>query len=154
GLAFRPSGTRLATVGADGTLRLWDTDAGVELLTLLQQADPLFDVAFSRDGRKLACRSRTGLHVWDSDPTPEPRPPRRFPAAPVSLATGSDGVLAVGTADGRVHCWDPVSDRVRFSFPAHRGEVTALEFNRGGKRLASVGQDGRVRLWDGQTGRL
>lgn len=52
GLAFSPRGERLLTIGDDGTLRVWETASGKQLLKIADfQAS--FSASFSPDGRRL-----------------------------------------------------------------------------------------------------
>jgi len=67
GVAFSPDGRRLATISADGFVKLWDVTEGAataprnrELLSLGPGNDGR-DVAFSPDGRLLAATSGAGL---------------------------------------------------------------------------------------------
>lgn len=64
GLAFDPTGTRLASVGVGGTGRVWDTASGKEVLTLNGGAD-LFGVAWTADGKDLFASGRT-LRRWSA----------------------------------------------------------------------------------------
>ena len=50
GIAFSPDGSRLASAGADETVRIWDVFRGHELLSLRGPKDRVHGVAFSPDG--------------------------------------------------------------------------------------------------------
>jgi WD40 repeat protein len=58
--AFAPDGRTVATAGSGGTVRLWETATGKEVLTLHRPVDEVTAVSFSPDGCVLAaaCRDR------------------------------------------------------------------------------------------------
>jgi hypothetical protein len=58
-LSFCPDGRRLASAGNARKIKLWDTETGLELLTLNGHKDFVFSACFSPDGRKLVSSS------WD-----------------------------------------------------------------------------------------
>ena len=64
-VAFSPAGDRLATGGWEGTVRVWDTNSGVQLLALDRPNAVVFGLEFSRDGRRLlACGDE--LTLWEA----------------------------------------------------------------------------------------
>jgi WD40 repeat protein len=74
-VAFAPDGRTLASLGADGTLKLWHLGTGQHLFTLARHAERLAGAAFARDGRLLVGVSRTGngggpsaLLMWRAEP--------------------------------------------------------------------------------------
>jgi WD40 repeat protein len=66
GLAYAPDGKQVASASRDGTVVMWDAEAGIEAARLAPKAGPLTDVAFSPDGRLLAAATESGrVLVWD-----------------------------------------------------------------------------------------
>jgi WD40 repeat protein len=57
-MAFAPDGNTLASVGFDGSLRLWSVPAQAEVAVLWDHLDEVYTVAFTRDGRWLISGSR------------------------------------------------------------------------------------------------
>ena len=64
-VAFSPNGATLASVSADGTVRLWDVAARRPIGDPLRHAD-VMGVAFSPNGATLASASADGtVRLWD-----------------------------------------------------------------------------------------
>ena len=59
-MAFSPDGQRLASVGIDGTVKIWDSATGNEVFALEGNHQPVTSVAFSPNGRRLASGSGDG----------------------------------------------------------------------------------------------
>ena len=153
-VAFSPDGRRLASVGDDGTVRVWDPATGAGLAILAGHDGTVAAVAFSPDGRRLASVGDDGtVRVWD-------------PATGAGLAilAGHDGTVAavafspdgrrlasVGD-DGTVRVWDPATGAELAILAGHTVGATALAFSPDGRRLASASWDRTVRVWDPATG--
>ena len=78
--ALSPDERRLVTTGADGTVRIWDTETGLELLLLGKHSVDGIGVAFSPDGSRIASTGKDGtLRIWSVGPPPprEVAPPAR-----------------------------------------------------------------------------
>src|SRR5262249_3108055 len=67
-VAFSRDGQRLASAGADGTVRFWDLADGRELLRFKAHAGAVNGLAFSPDGQRLATAGgdRTAK-VWEAE---------------------------------------------------------------------------------------
>jgi eukaryotic-like serine/threonine-protein kinase len=66
-VAFNEDGSRVASGGADGTVRIWHVDDGLELACLEGHAKPVHAVAFGPDGAIFSGGEDGTLRRWPSD---------------------------------------------------------------------------------------
>ncbi len=66
---FSPDGKSLVTASQDGTARIWDLDAGSEILTIRATGAGMKSAAFSPDGRSVVTVTSDGVvTLWPVDP--------------------------------------------------------------------------------------
>jgi WD40 repeat protein len=123
-VTFSPDGKTLASGGADHVVRLWETGTGKPVAELKGHAGSVWSVAFSPDGKTLVAGS--GL----LDP---------------------GGTKYIG---GEMMVWDVTRLAMTATHKDHARVVNHLSFRAGGKNLASAGDDGTVRLWEVEGGKL
>ena len=71
----------------------------------------------------------------------------------IDLAWSTDGsVLAAASASGPITLFGAPDGAKRHELPGHEGGSNAVAWRPGGMLLASGGQDGAVKLWDGSAG--
>jgi WD40 repeat protein len=157
--AFYPGGTRVATSGDDGYVRVWDVRTGRLLRSARVTQGTVSDVAVSPDGRLLASCTDSGegslVQLRDARTL---RPRRTFGAQEdgvFEVVFSPDGrLLASGGRDHVVRLWDVRTGRLVRSLTGHDDAVTALAFTPDGRKLASASaeHDSTVRVWDVRTG--
>jgi len=115
-------------------------------------------VAFSRDGRTLAHnRSRTEVQLWRWQDGLRCAVIRTDgPQYCGVFQPGSDD-LVLGGANGVVSFWairdgGELRPKLRQRLIGHRSVVTDMDFTFDGRRMATSGADGTVRVWDPEAG--
>lgn len=120
-----PDRRRLASVGDDGTLRIWDIAAQTSKATTLSR-EGLYSLAVSPDGRHLAAGS-TSVYLCDPEQASSPRELLRREYTVESLAFSPDGQkLAAGTRYDEV-CLLALEGKVIKSVPC-ASRIESLEF--------------------------
>jgi WD40 repeat protein len=156
-VAVRRDGSRVATGGQDGTVRLWDPVAGRQLgEPLLASPDDVASVEFSPDGAVLAAASGTDVRLWRVGTGP----PEPVPTAPALLSGHTDVVyrvafspdgtlLASASGDGTVRLWDVATGAPHGPpLAGHHDAVFDVAFSPDGATLASASWDTTALLWD------
>ena len=152
---FSPDGTKLLTYAADNIQRIFDTATGVELVRFAQHTGEIMHATFSPDGTKVASASLDGFaDIWDAA------------TGELISQVGGDYTNGIEWVE-----WDAAGERIITSdrgnaaevwnsagtflfglYGRHNNWVSRATFSRDGNYIATGDYDGKVHLWNGQTG--
>jgi len=135
-----PHGPASALAGANLIRTLSGLAVAGESLTVTPDAALI--AAAGSDGQIVVWDAGTGTRL------------RAFgaPGAGVTALTSSEHVLLAGRADGSVSLWQLDSGEKLADFDEHEGPVWGAAFLGSSRQFATVGEDAKVRLWDGARG--
>jgi WD40 repeat protein len=156
-VAFSPDGTMLATLGADGTARIWNVTTQQQVGTPMTVDGPgalTGALGFSPDGRTLVTVGADGqTQLWNlATHQPLGKPMAAGPATTVATFSPDGATLVTAGGDGSVRLWDVASQQeIGTPMTADAQPIYAAAFGPGGSMLATAGGDGSVRLWDVAT---
>ncbi|GAB2996377.1 hypothetical protein GCM10023080_073150 [Streptomyces pseudoechinosporeus] len=148
---FSPDGTRLAIVGRDGSVRIWNLSTGALHTARTGHGQPVRAVTFTPDGRTLAVvdiEASDEVTLLDAATGRTQRIIKPGTRSPLSLTFSPDGhtLATAGSSNGLVKTWDARTGQLQDS-SSLSGAVASLVFSPDGRTLAASTVRG-VQLWD------
>lgn len=161
GIAWSPSGDRIATAGADGLGRVWlvpeeageagDLAGGQLLFSLSGHSDEVRGVAWSPDGEWLATTSADGTaRLWDAATGEALLALRSLSGELQNVAWSPSGDRLVAGGGAVLPVWDVSRRPMRLS--GHTDDVWDAQWSPDGSRIGTSSYDGTARIWDAATG--
>lgn len=146
-LAVSADGSMIASGSADQTAKIWDTETGENIISLLGHEGPVETVKFSPDDHYVATASRDRTcKLWNVT---------GHTNAVTSIVFSPDGrMLATGSSDRTIKLWHLSGNRLRLhkTLRGHKDQIQDLAFHPSGQILASAGWDNAMKLWDVESG--
>lgn len=144
-MAWDPSGRRLASGDDDGVVAVVDLDGATR--RRVGHLGGVAAVAWSRTGQLVTGGADGTVRRWNEDGH---EILAHVDAEVRHVAYLADGRLAVSDRAGRLHLVSP--DGEVGSMVAHAGVVRHLTVDPAGRRVVTAGEDGRVVVFDAETG--
>lgn len=150
-VAWSPDGQRIASTSDDGTVQVWDTTTGCNVLTYTGHQGMVASVAWSPNAERIASAGQDSVvQVWDATTSKNIFSYRGHASSVTAVAWSPDGrQIASASQDGTIQVWD-MSSKKRYE--GHAGPVMAVAWSPDGAHFASGSLDGTVRIWNVVTG--
>jgi hypothetical protein len=154
GVAISADGSRVASGGADGSVRLWDGRTFKQIRRFDGHNGPVWTVQFSPDARHILSGGfDKSLRLWDPVSGRESKRLNGSEDYVRSVAFSDVGPLLLSGGDDRlVRLWDAGTGSELKTLRGHDHYVFGVAVSHDGKRGLSASLDRTVRLWDLETG--
>lgn len=159
-LEFHPNGRLLAGGSGATTVHLFDTETGEQLLDIRGHESPVVDVGFRPGTHLIASAEQNGIiKEWDFRSEPETNLTVESHWVPDVCFSRRGDLLALASGipwerdqPGQIEILNARTGEAVAILKGHQGGVFGVSLREDGRQLASAGADGKVILWDIDSG--
>jgi WD40 repeat protein len=152
--AYSPDGKRLVSASRDKTIRLWDSETGLQIAVLSGHDNRVNSAVFSPDGAHiLSSSSDKTARIWDASTGAQIMVLSGHDAPLTCAAYSSDAArIVTSSADNTARIWDARSGAMLAVLKGHGDIVNCAAISRDGTRVVTASYDKTARIWDARTG--
>jgi WD40 repeat protein len=158
GVSFSPDGKLLASGGADKFVKVFEVPAGKLVKTFEGHTNHVLDVGWTADGKKLvSCGADADkmVKVWDYEKGEKVRDmtTHKNQTSRLVFVPKSANFITCG-GDGGSNLWNADNGGNQRAFAGAKDFLYAVAVSADGKTVAHGGEEGVVRLFNGENGNL
>lgn len=159
GLSAAAESDRVFAAQTDNVVREWDVETGVEVRQIVGHTTSVtLGVAFSPDGQSIASGgTEAPIRLWNRDSGEQVRMMEGHGGGTATVAFTPDGERILSTRGApkpSAQLWNATTGELERSFEWTTGWPMCAALSKDGTRLATGGQDARVRVWDVASGNV
>jgi len=156
GVCFSPDNTKLATCGADKFVKVWEMPGGKFLKSFEGHTHHVLDVGWKPDGKFLASAGAdNNVKVWDYEKGEQARTINAHQKQVTRLVfVGKTPTFLTASGDTSVKLWNIDNGGNQRTFAGGTDFLYAVAASADGKLVAAGGEEGTVRLYNGDSAAL
>ncbi len=152
-VSFSTDGNILASGSSDRTIKLWDVNKGKIIKELQIHKSGVAGVFFAPDGKTLYSSGYDGRIIsWDIETGQAQRVVEDSHNVTTMSLSPNGMLIAYGTVSFEIKIYEAKSWNLKHILEGHKNTPTVMAFSPDSRVLASGSSDGKIILWDVQTG--
>jgi len=157
-VAYSPDGHKLVAASRDGTARVFETRSGQPLATLAGHEGIMRQVAWRRDGQRIATVSvqedQATVHIWSAGSWQQLRTLHGDDEGECRVEWSHDGHRIVSAGEDKLaRVWDADSGRSLATLSRHTGRIRRAAWSPDDRRIVTASEDKTAYIWDAASGR-